>query len=341
MDTHRKFVTEEMDMITRRSFSAGALALTMMPLIAKAQQAGTIPRIGVLWHDASAEAEGPYFTGLIEGFKNLGYVDGRNIKFEHRFPNEKPELFASMAAELVALKVDALVCVGASVSQHVMDATASVPVIFMYVSDPVGSKLVASLGRPGGNATGLTNTAVELTGKRLQFLKELVPGLTRTAVLVNPSAKVSGLYVGEAKEVAAKLGLTLQIFEARSPGELEGAFNAMSKARMQALSITMDGLFFQQRVAIATLALARRLPTCVWSKESLEAGALISYGPDQIAIARRVAVFADKIIKGTKPADIPMEQPTKFDLGINMKTAKALGVKFSQSILVQATTVIE
>jgi putative tryptophan/tyrosine transport system substrate-binding protein len=320
-------------------FALGNTALGW-PLAAQAQTKKR-PRVGVLWHDASAEAEGAYFKGLIEGFKNLGYVDGRNIILEHRFPNESPEKFASMAAELVAAKVDVLVGVGASSSQYVKSATATIPVVFMYVPDPVRSKLVESLARPGGNATGLTNFAAELTGIRLQFLKEVVPGLSRVALLVNPNAQITPLYINEAQAAAAKLGLNLQVFEARTLDELEPAFDAMEKARMQALTIGSEGLFYQGRTRIAKLALARRLPLSVWSRETLEAGALMSYGPDQVAIARRTAVYVDKILKGAKPADIPVEIPTKFEFLINARTANALGVKIPQSLLLRADELIK
>ena len=211
----------------------------------------------------------------------------------------------------------------------------------MYVPDPVGSKFVESLARPGGNATGLTNTSVELTGKRLQYLKEAVPRLSRVAFLINPNAKVSSLYVSEAKEASAKLGLTLQVYEARSIAELDRAFAAMAEAKMQALSINAEGLFFQLRAAIAKMALAHRLPTCVWSNETAEAGGMMAYGPDQVAIARRVAVYVDKILKGAKPYELPVEQPTVFDFVVNLKTAKSLGITIPQAILLQATKVIE
>jgi putative ABC transport system substrate-binding protein len=246
-----------------------------------------------------------------------------------------------MAAELVTSKVDVLVGVGASSSQYVKNATATIPVVFMYVPDPVGSKLVASLGRPGGNATGLTNSGVELTTKRLQFLKEAIPRLSRVAMLVNPNAKITRLYIDEAQSAGAKFGLTIQVFEARSVDEFDQAFDAMTKTRMQALVINSEGLFFQGRAAIARLALAHRLPTCVWSREALEAGALMSYGPDQIEISRRVAVVVDKILKGARPADIPVEQPTRFEFLVNSITARALGVVIPKTLLIRTDEVIK
>jgi len=276
----------------------------------------------------------------MEGFRNLGYIEGRSIAFEHRFPNEVPERFASMAAELVGLSIDVLIGVGASSSQYVKAATSSIPTIFMYVPDPVGSKLVASLARPGGNTTGLTNSAVELTEKRLQYLKELNPALSRVGLLVNPNAKVSVLYADEARAASRKFNLDLQIFEAGTLAALPSAFEAMSKGGIQALAVNSEGLFFQGRTTLAKLAIGQRLPSCVWSREALEAGALMSYGPDQIEISRRVASVADKILKGSKPGDIPVEQPTKFDFLINDKTAAAIGVKIPPSLLALATEVI-
>jgi putative tryptophan/tyrosine transport system substrate-binding protein len=327
-------------MISRRRFTAGTLGAALAPLAAFAQQ-GKRPRVGILWHAANAEEEGPYFRALMRGFDELGYVDGRNITLEHRFPNEIPERFAAMAAELVSLKVDVLVGVGAQSSIYAKNATSTIPVIFMYVPDPVGANLVQSLARPGGNTTGLTNSAVELTAKRLQYLKELMPRLSRVALLVNPNAKVSKLYIGEAQEAAPKFGLTLQVVEAGSLTDFERAFSAMTAARAEALTINSEGLFFIGRATIAKLALAHKLPSCVWSREVLEAGALMSYGPDQIAIAHRVALYVDKILKGARPAEIPVEQPTTFEFLVNQKTAKALGISIPQGLLTRADQVVQ
>lgn len=324
----------------RRDVIALGLASVVgsFPLCSAAQSRR--PRVGILWHAANAEEEQPYFGGLMEGFTSLGYVDGRNIQFDHRFPNEIPERFRLMAQELVALKVDVLVGVGANSSQHVKNATSTIPTVFMYVPDPVGSKLVASLARPGGNTTGLTNSSVELTERRFYYLKVLNPALSVTGLLVNPNAKVSALYVDQANAAAKKMGLMLRVFEAKTLDELPAAFEAMTKARIQALVVNSEGLFFQGRGQLAALAKAHKLPMCVWSRESLEAGALMAYGPDQVAISRRVAVYVDRILKGTKPADIPVEQPTKFDFLINEKTAAALGVRIPQSLLVSATEIV-
>jgi putative tryptophan/tyrosine transport system substrate-binding protein len=328
-------------MISRRGFIVGAVSSLSVPSVAHAQaRMAKRPRVGVLWHAANIEEETPYFQSLIEGFTQLGYVDERAIVLEHRFPDEKPELFTSMAAELVSMKPDVVVAVG-SAAPYAKKATSTIPIVFMYVPDPVGAGLVETVRRPGGNATGLTNFSVELSAKRLQCLKEIVPSLSRVALLINPNAKISGLYVAQANEAAPKLGLATQTFEVRSLSELDRAFDAMVKAGMQAVVVNAESLFYQGKEKIAKLAVARHLPTCVWVREVLEAGALVSYGADQRAISRRVAVYVDRILKGEKPADMPVEQPTRFELVINMKTAKALGLTMPQALLLRADGVID
>jgi len=327
-------------MISRRALIAGAASSLSVSSVAYGQKPRRMPRIGVLWHAANIEEESPYFGSLSEGFRDLGYIDGRNIALEHRFPDEKPALFARMAAELVSLKPDVLIGVG-SAAVYVKKATSTIPMVFMYVPDPVGAGLVETVRRPGGNATGLTNFSVELSAKRLQYLKEIVPSLARVALLINPTANISGLYLRQSSEAAPKLGLATQAFEVSLLGELDQAFDAMLKAGMQAVVVNAESLFYQGKARIAKLAIGRRLPTCVWVKELVDDGALVSYGVDQRAIARRVAVYVDRILKGEKPADLPVEQPTKFELIINLKTAKALGLTIPQTLLLRADQVIE
>jgi len=328
--------------IDRRTFLiCTGTVLLAAPLAADAQEAGRIPRVGVLWHAGSADEEGAYYTGLLEGFRDLGYVDGRNIILEHRFPNEMPERFRSMTAELVALKVDVLVTVGTQTAPYARNATTSIPVVFIFVPDPVGSKFVDSLGRPGRNMTGLSQFGADIVLKRLQFLKEISPGLSRVALLVNPNTEVASLYKRVTETAAAELGLKNHTFEARSLDELERAFDAMVKAGMQAVTINGEGLAYQQRAHIARMTLARRLPLAVWSRETFEAGALMSYGADQVAMCRRGPVFVDKILKGAKPGDLPVEQPTKLEFLINRKTARALGLTIPQIMLLRADEVIQ
>ena len=324
----------------RREFIIGGAAAAW-PLAAGAQQTGRVPIVGILWHAGSAEQEGPYFRAMVEGFAGLGYVEGRNIKLEYRFPNEIPERFRGMAAELVASKVDVLVGVGVAASAVVKNATSIIPVVFTLAADPVAGKLVQSLARPGGNVTGLTIVSVELSGKRLQLLKDLIPGLSRVALLVNPNEPPARGYIAEGEAAAANLGLTQQTFEARSLEELEPAFDAIARAEMQAVVLGAGGLFYQARASIPKLALARRLPTCVWSRETIEPGALMSYGPDQLAVVRRTAVYVDKILKGASPAQLPVEQPTRLQLLLNLKTAKALGLDVPLHFQQLADEVIE
>jgi putative ABC transport system substrate-binding protein len=314
-------------------------AAAAWPAIAYAQGHNRIPRIAVLWHADSSEGEAPYFGSLMEGFESLGYTAGK-ATFEHRFPDEKPELFRSMAAELVALAPDVLVAVGGAAPYAKM-ATATIPIVFMYVPDPIGAKLVESIRSPGGNATGLTNFSVDLSAKRLEYLKELVPGLSRVALLINPSAKISDLYVAQSNEAGPKLGLSCKAYSTRALDELTGAFDAMVTDGMQGVIVNAESLFYLGKDRIAKLARERRLPTCVWVMEVLQSGTLLSYGANQRAIARRVAYYVDRILKGERPADIPVEQPARFELGINVATARALGLEVPPTLLARADEVIE
>jgi putative ABC transport system substrate-binding protein len=232
----------------------GAALSAAWPVAARAQQTRKIPRIGVLWHAGSAEEEGPYFKGLIEGWTNLGYIDGRNIILEHRFPNETPDLFRSMAAELVSSKVDVLIGVGSQTAPYVKSATTTIPIIFVFSPDPVGTRLVSSLAQPGGNATGLTNFAADLIGKRLQYLKDAVPGLSRVALLVNPATQVARLYTDVTEGAAAKLNLINRVFEAQTHNELEQTFDRMAQSGMQAVTINSTKL---QYVAVRPFSSTR------------------------------------------------------------------------------------
>jgi putative ABC transport system substrate-binding protein len=325
----------------RREFiTLASGAAVVWPLAARAQYS-KIPRVGVLWHAGSAEEEGPNFRALVEGFNTLGYVDQKNIRLEHRFPDEIPDRFKGMAAELVTSKVDVLVSVGSLAAPYAKNATTTIPVVLTVAPDPVATKLVDSLARPGGNVTGLTIFAGELAAKRLQFLKDGIPQLSRVALLVNPNALLSRSYTEDSQGAAAKLGLVLQSFEARSVDELEPAFDRMTREGMQAVSIMPDSLFFQTRAILPKLALMRSLATCTVQKPFVEQGALMSYGPDVGAILRRTAVYVDKILKGAKPGDLPVEQPTRLQLFINLTTAKALSLELPASLLTNADDVIE
>ena len=284
-----------------------------------------IPTVAYLWHAGNPSEESPYYEALLEGFARLGYVEGRNIRLIHRFPDERPERFKSMAEELVAMNVDVLMS-GAIGSGYLREATKNIPIVFMFVPDAVSMKLANTLAKPGGNATGLSNFGREIAGKRLQLLKELVPGLTGVGFLANPTQETSRLYGGVMMAAAGELGLELTTFNSRSMEEMEPAMDAMAKAGMQAFVPAQGGTAFQARHILPKLALARGIAMCAYSRETFEPGALISYAPDQIEMCRRSAVYADKILKGAKPGDLPVEQPTAFQFLINLKTAKALGL---------------
>jgi putative tryptophan/tyrosine transport system substrate-binding protein len=285
-----------------------------------------IARIGVLWRAGSAEKEGTSFRSLVKGFSELGYVEGRNVMLEHRFANELPDRFKSLADELVASNVDVLIGVGSSAAPYAKNATTTIPVVFTLVADPIGSKLVDSLQQPGGNVTGLSSFSPDLFGKHLQILKEIIPSLARVALLVNPNDESSRLFMDGLQAAAAELGLTSQNFEWRTTNDLGPAFDAMKRAGIQVFTSNPDGLAFAQRALIGQIALARNLPLSVWSKEALKPGAFMSYAVDQDAICQRTAVFADKILKGAKPGELPVELPTKTELFINLKIAKTFGL---------------
>ena len=331
-------------MITRRSFlvglGVGSLS-TARPALA--QQGGRSPKVGVLWHAGSAEEEKVPLDGLVEGFRNLGYVDGKNIVLEHRFPNEQPERFFSLAAELVQIKVDVLIAVTRQAALAAQRATTTIPIVFIAVPDPVGSKLVASLGRPGGNITGLTNMAVELVPKRMQVLKEAIPGLSRIGLLVNASVpEAARRYIEIAQTAARPLGVTLQPVEIRTPADIEHAFSMITQSRLQGICLTSDGLIYVEQERLSQLALDRNLPLIGYTRDMAKwTGMLMTYGPSNVALFNRAAYFVDKILKGAKPGDVPVEQPTKIELIVNRKTAKALGLTIPPSLLQRADEVIE
>jgi putative ABC transport system substrate-binding protein len=323
----------------RRDVMALIAGAAAWPLALHGQERRRVPKVGVLWHAADKDGEWPYYGCLLDGFQELGYTEGK-IELIHRFPNEKPEQFQSMAAELVALAPDVLVGVGGA-APYVKKATSTIPMVFMYVADPIGAKLVESIRHPGGNATGLTNFGLELLGKRLEYLKEINPQLTRVAMMVNPTNPISNFYIEQSNAAGPKLGLTCKPYNVGAIDDLQGAFDAMVGDGMQAVCFNAESLFYVGRKKIAELALARKLPCCGYVKEVLEAGVLISYGADQRLIARRTASFVDRILKGEKPAEMPVEQPTGFQLCINLTTAKALGLSIPPTLLAQADEVVE
>ncbi len=317
-------------------------AASLWSTSAFAQQPIKIHRIGVLWHGANAQQEAIYLAALRQGLRDLGYVEGQNIVLEMRFPAEQYERFFVLAAELAQQNVDVLVCATAIAAVACHRATTTIPIVGVNVADPVGRKLVASLNRPGGNLTGLSNMAVELTGKRIELAKDVIKDLSRVALLVNAADEIgSRAYIAEGNAAGAQLGVAVVPVGVRDANDLEGAISKISTDNFQAIVVTHDGLFYVQRKRLADLALERRLPTIGFASEQWEAGLLVTYGPNVPSLYRRAGAFVDKILKGANPADLPVEQPTEFQLLINLRTAKAIGITIPPTMLTLADNVIE
>jgi putative tryptophan/tyrosine transport system substrate-binding protein len=326
----------------REFFGVLGGAVFLRSMSASAQQPGKMHRIGVLWHGASAEQEAIYLAALRQGLADFGYVEGQNIVLDMRFPAEQYERFFALGAELAQQKPDVLVCATGTAAVACHQATMTIPIVAVNVPDPVGRKLVASLNRPGGNLTGLSNIAVELRSKRIAFVKEIIPDLSRLALLVNTADEIgSRAYIAAAEAAGSRLGMTVMPVGARGANELEGAISKISTDKCQAISVTHDGLFYVERQRLADLALAKRLPTIGFASEQWQAGLLATYGPHVPSLYRRAGAFVDKILKGANPADLPVEQPTTFELLINLKTAKALGLTVPPTPLALADGVIE
>jgi len=332
----------------RRIVLAVALAFSVLlaPLAADAQQAaGKVYRIGFLSVLGAPTPSTP--AGVLEAFRQglreLGWVEGQNIVIDYRFAEGRFDRLPDLAAELVRLKVDIIVAVATQGVAAAKNATETIPIVMISGSaDPVGLGFIASLARPGGNVTGLSySVGPEILGKGLELLKEIVPKVRRVAILSNPASPVQPLFIREVKVAARSLGVQLQLLEARGPNEFDGAFAAMAKERVGALLVVADGLFILHRARLADLAARSRLPAIYGYREHVEAGGLMSYGSSLRDLWRRAATYVDKILKGAKPADLPVEQPTKFELVVNLKTAKALGLTIPQSVLVRADEVIQ
>jgi putative ABC transport system substrate-binding protein len=325
----------------RRTFmtlvSGGLLAA---PLAAEAQPAGRVYRVGVLLA-APVSAVGANVQAFRQGLRELGYVEGQNLTLELRGMTTAESRMDHLAADLVRSKTDVLVTWTTPATLAAKRATNTVPIVMVSVGDPVGAKLVASLSRPGGNVTGITSVSLELTGKQLQLLTDLRPGATRIAVLRNSTNPSAALIWRETQTAARALGVQLQLVDVRDPRELEAAFAAMGRERPPGLLVLADAMFLAERSRIAELAQKARLPTAFARSENVEAGGLVSYGPKLTEQFRQAAVYVDKILKGAKPADLPVERPTKFELVINLKTAKALGLTIPQSLLLRADEVIQ
>ena len=327
----------------RRTFLATlAGGLLAAPLAAEAQPREKVPRVAYLtpWSDSDPGRQRG-LEAFRQGLRELGYVEGRNISIESRSAEGKDDRLPALAADLVRSKVDVIVTLGGAATQAAQQATRTIPIVMSLVNDPVGSGLVASLARPGGNVTGLTVISPDLLGKRLELLKEVVPKVSRVALLRNPDNPADAAMLREVEAAARALGVRLQTLEARNHQEIERAFAAMIRERAGALLILPDGIFLTQRRQIAELAAKGRLPSIMGTSDYPAAGGLMAYGANYRDLVRRAATFVDKILKGAKPADLPVEQPTTFELIINLKTAKALGLTISQSLLGRADQVIQ
>jgi putative ABC transport system substrate-binding protein len=317
-----------------------ALGLLWTPLVATAQPAGHVWRMGVLDNGAAPSAAAPQRFLFWQAMHELGWVEGQNITVERRYAEGHNERLPALAVELVRLPVDVLLVVSTADALAAKQATTTIPIVMLGVGDPVASGLVASLARPGGNITGMAVMDPEVVGKQLEFLKDVLPTVSRVAVLRNPANPLHALQVRAAEVAAQALGVQLHLVEAGGPEAFDSAFVAMTRAHTGALLVLADNVFFMHRRRLVELAATSRLPTIHNVRTFVEAGGLISYGvsiPDQY---RRVATYVDKILKGAKPADLPVEQPMKFELVINLKTAQALGLTIPPTVLFQADEVI-
>jgi putative ABC transport system substrate-binding protein len=319
------------------------VGLALAPLAGEAQQQpGKVYRIGVLFNTApNTPVSQRGFEAFEQGLRERGWVEGQNTIIERRYAEGRAERFPDLAAELVRLKVDVIVTVAAPAALAAKQATTTIPIVATAVSDPVGLGLIASLARPGGNVTGLATLFPELAAKRLALLKETLPRVSRVAVFWNGANPGNVLTWKEVQVTARTLGVTLQSREVRGPDDFERAFAAITKERPEALLTLDDPLIFQYQTSIVDFAAKKRLPAMHAWRESVEVGGLMAYSANLPDMQRRAATYVDKILKGAKPADLPVEQPTKFELVINLKIAKALGLTIPQSILLRADEVIQ
>jgi putative tryptophan/tyrosine transport system substrate-binding protein len=328
----------QFDQLKRRKFIALLSGAAAWPLAARAQQPGKLPTIGFLGA-GEPSTWNLWTTAFVQRLHELGWIEGRTIAIEYRWAEGRSERFAEIAAEFVRLRVDVIVTSGTAVPAT-MQATSVIPIVFTVAPDPVGSGFVKSLARPGGNVTGLSNQAVDLAGKRLELLREVIPSLRRIAIMANRDSPQAALEMGEAYTSASVLGLEAVKLEIRRAEDVANAFAAV-KGRTEAVYVVSDALMNTNRIRINTLALAGRLPTMHGNREYVETGGLISYAANYPHLFQRAGDFVDKVLRGTKPADMPVEQPTKFDLVINLTTAKALDLTIPDKVLAIANDVID
>jgi len=326
--------------MTRRELITSLAGMAVAwPVVGRTQQPEKVPTIGFLGA-GTASAYKEWVAGFVQRLRELNRVDGRNVAMEFRWADGRTERYPEIVEEFVRINVGVIVVVGTPATLAVKRATSQVPIIFVAVSDPVGTGLVAGLGHPGGNATGLANQQSDLAGKRLQLLQEFVPGLRRLAILANVDNPASILEIGDVQIAARTLGLDVALVEVRRAEQIAPGIETL-RGRADALYVASDPLLNSDRVRINTLALDLQLPTLHGFREYVEAAGLVSYGPNFLDLFRRAAEYVDKVLRGAKPSDLPVEQPTKFDLVIKMKTAKALGLILPPTLLARADEVIE
>jgi putative tryptophan/tyrosine transport system substrate-binding protein len=329
----------QFDQLKRRDFITLLGGAAVWPMAARAQQAGKLPTIG-FFSPRSAAAASSSVAALVQRLGELGWIEGRTVAIQYRWADGHDEQLAAIAGEFARLKVDVIVTHATEPVKAAMQATAVIPIVFASSADPVSKGLVASLARPGGNVTGISSLTVELAGKRLELLSELIPSVRRLAIMSNADGPGAVLEMADAQAAARTLGLEIVTSEIRRAEDIAPALEAL-KGRADALYVVTDPLVNTNRIRINTLALGARLPTMHGSQDYVEAGGLISYGPDVSSMYRRAAEMVDKILRGAKPADIPVEQPTKFNLVVNRKTANALGLAIPEAFLARADQVIE
>ena len=323
----------------RRAFLLTSLGAIAAPLAAKAQQVTKVWRIGYLGYGYPTEERD--LEVLRQRLRDLGYVEGKNLVIESRRAKSSVEQLPALAAELVSLKLDVIAAVGYTAIVALSRATQTIPIVMITAGDPVGTGLVSSLAHPGGNVTGLSNLGEGLSAKRLEFLTQTVPGMTRVGVLMGRNTGVQATFLREIKTAGQRTGVAVLGLEARGRDEIEGTFAALTKGRVQGLIVLPNPVTLTHQTQIVELAAKHRLPAMYPYGEFTESGGLMAYSPNRTEMYRRSATFVDKILKGAKPADLPIERPTKFELVINMKTAKALGLTIPPSLLLRADQVIE
>jgi len=317
--------------------------LILWPPSARAQSTGKVPRIGVLWAQGNREDEmaSGSADALRQGLSQLGYIDGKTINLEHHFVGDRYDRSDALVAELVDSRVDVLVVDATANAVAAKRATKTIPIVFMHVGDPIGSKLVDSLSHPGGNATGLSGMTLDVAAKEVEIFKEGLPNVSRLAILQRPNYTLSTRIAQAMKTAAGRLEVTVDLFDVLTANDLDRTFQEIAQHRPDGLLIAASPMFVTERKRIAELALANHLPTMTWLNENTRSGLLMSYGVNVFDLFRRAAFYVDKILRGAKPADLPVEQPTKFELVINLRTAKALGLTIPPSLLARADEVIE